>query len=218
MTIAELFAPNQTLAGHLLALLDNQATDTAHDLAHLLRVWQNVRKISAVEGGNLTVLTAATLLHDCVHVPKDSPDRANASRLAATAAKAALTKLNRPEQEIAAVRHAIEAHSFSANLSPKTLEARILQDADRLDALGHIGIARCFAVSGALGRPLYDPLDPQADARDLDDTNFALDHFSTKLLQLAGQFQTETGRIMARERHAVLMQFYEGFLNEVTLS
>lgn len=217
MNIAALFAPDHELAAHLLRLLDGQATDSAHDRAHLLRVWQNVRKISKIEGGDLTVLTAATLMHDFIHVPKDSPDRANASQRAADAAGAVLAALSWPEQQVSAVKHAITAHSFSAGIPPRTLEARILQDADRLDALGHIGIARCLAVSGALNRPLYDPLDPQAQSRKLDDSAYAIDHFQTKLLRLAGKFQTQTGRALADKRHAVLKQFYDGFISEVSL-
>ncbi|MFA9353024.1 hydrolase, partial [Escherichia coli] len=76
----------------------------------------------------------------------------------------------------------IEAHSFSAKIAPETLEAKIVQDADRLEALGAIGLARVFAVSGALGVALFDAEDPFARQRGLDDKQYALDHFQTKLL------------------------------------
>ena len=215
MTSLTCFAPHQALAEDLISVVHSIPGDTAHDLSHLLRVWQNVRRISANEGGNARILTAATLLHDSVALPKDAPDRAMASLKSAEFAEDLLTQRSWSAEDRKAVAHAIHAHSFSANVTPLTLEARILQDADRLDALGHIGIARCFAVSGALGRALYDPADPQARHRPLDDTAFAIDHFQTKLLHLSGGFQTATGRRLARERHAVLADFLSGFLAEV---
>ncbi len=78
----------------------------------------------------------------------------------------------------------IEAHSFSANIETRTLEAKILQDADRLDAIGVIGAARCFYIAGRMGSALYDSNDPMAENRPLDDKNYALDHFRTKLFNL----------------------------------
>ncbi len=216
MDIARHFDPHTDLAAALLQGLSPNPADTAHDVSHVLRVWQNVRRITDVEGGDMRILTASTLLHDAVHVAKDSPQRRNASRLAAAAATRRLQALAWHPRDVGAVAHTIEAHSFSANIPPETLEARILQDADRLDALGHIGIARCFAVSGALARALYDPADPHAKHRELNDTAFALDHFQTKLLQLAAGFQTPTGRKLAAARHSVLERFLQGFLDEVS--
>ncbi|WP_122768872.1 HD domain-containing protein, partial [Pseudomonas viridiflava] len=152
-------------------------------------------------GGDARVLVAATLLHDRVAVEKNSPFRSRASRLAAARASELLTEMGWDEESIASVAHAIEAHSFSAQITPRTLEARILQDADRLDALGMVGVARVFYVSGRMGRYLYDPLDPHATQRPYDDKNFAVDHFHTKLLHLADGFQTRTGASLAKVRH-----------------
>ena len=211
----QVFKPHHDLAQTLLRHVQTLPSDTAHDVSHLLRVWQNVRRIQSAEGGNLQVLVAATMLHDCVHVPKDSPDRSVASRKSAHHASQVLRNMAWPDELVSSVAHAIEAHSFSAKLQPTTLEARILQDADRLDALGHIGIARCFAVSGSMGRPLYDPLDPAAHRRPLNDTAFALDHFSTKLLKLSEGFQTSAGRKLAAKRHAVVQAFLTGILDEL---
>lgn len=113
------------------------------------------------------------------------------------------------------VADAIESHSFSAGIAPKSLEGRIVQDADRLDAIGLIGIARCFYTAGRLGTSLYDPSDPRGDRRELRDDQFALDHFPRKLLRLAAAFQTSTGQRLALERHAMLERFYDGVLEEV---
>ena len=208
------FAPHQELADRLLPHAFSPG-DGSHDLSHILRVWANVRQLMAEEGGDHEILLAATLLHDCVAVEKTSPLRAKASRLAADHARGLLAGLGWPEPRIAAVAHAIAAHSFSAGISPETLEARILQDADRLDAIGLIGVARCFYIAGRTGAGLYDPTDPNAANRPLDDRRFALDHFETKLLTLAQGFQTVTGRRLARARHESLLAFRNGLLAEI---
>nr|WP_254007695.1 HD domain-containing protein [Rhizobium sp. L1K21] len=193
-----------------------ESDDGSHDLAHILRVFKNAMRIQAEEGGDREVLAAATLLHDCVAVEKNSPHRAQASRLAAEKASGILKSLNWPEEKIAAVAHAVTTHSFSANLPPETLEAKILQDADRLDAIGAIGVARCFYIGGRMNSGLHDIADPAGDARPLDDKNFAIDHFPIKLFKLADGFQTATGRKLAAERHRRLEEFRNQFLEEVS--
>lgn len=216
MNIAAKFEPYETLATALLPHAVEDAIDASHDAAHLIRVWGNVQAISHVEGGDLEVLAAATLLHDCVDVPKGSPNRHHASRLAAQKAQGLLTARGWIDSKVAKVVHAIEAHSFSAQIEPTSIEAKVLQDADRLDAIGYTGVARCFYVSGRLGRALYDPEDPEAGGRELNDLDFAIDHFSTKLLKLSGCFQTKAGQALADARHCVVEEFLHGFLAEVT--
>jgi uncharacterized protein len=206
------------VCAELAALLLPQAgthCDGAHDRLHLQRVWRNAFRIQAEEGGDGRLLGAAVLLHDCVAVAKDSPQRAAASRLSAARARQVLTGLGWQVADVDAVAHAIEAHSYSAGIEPRSLEARILQDADRLDAIGLVGVARCFYTAGRMGSALYDPDDPRGEDRALDDRRFALDHFPAKLLRLAEGFRTATGRRLAAERHARLLQFLDGFLAEV---
>jgi uncharacterized protein len=212
--VTEPFHPYQELAAALLphAL---QHDDGAHDVAHLQRVWKNAFAIRRVEGGDPEVLAAAVLLHDCVAVEKDSPQRPLASWLAAEKASRILAKCGWPENRIKAVPHAIEAHSYSGGIPPESAEAKTLQDADRLDSIGLIGVARCFYTAGRMGSALYDPADATGQERSLDDRRFALDHFYTKLLKLAGSFQTATGAQMANERDARLRQFLEGFRDEI---
>ena len=151
------FAPLQLLAAQLLPHALEPSEDGAHDLSHLQRVWHNVRTLHAEEGGDLEVLLAAVLLHDCVAVEKNSPLRSQASRLAAEKASKLLADMAWPGAKVSAVAHAIEAHSFSANIAPTTLEAKIMQDADRLDSLGMLGVARTFYIAGRMGSALYDP-------------------------------------------------------------
>ncbi|OOG14194.1 HD domain-containing protein [Pseudomonas sp. C9] len=209
------FSPLQTLAAQLLPHALEPSEDGAHDLSHLQRVWHTVRTLHAQEGGDLEVLLAAVLLHDCVAIEKNSPLRSQASRMAAEKACAVLADLHWPNEKVSEVAHAIEAHSFSANIPPTSLEAKIMQDADRLDSLGMLGVARTFYVAGRMGSALYDPLDPEAKHRDYDDTRFCLDHFQTKLLHLADGFQTPTGQGLAQIRHARLKGFMEQFKEEI---
>ncbi|KAF1040096.1 MAG: putative protein YedJ [Burkholderia lata] len=199
----------------MLAHWSDANGDGSHDTSHLQRVWKNAAAIQAKEGGDAEVLFAATLLHDCVAVEKDSPLRAQASRLSADKARQVLKSLDWPDAKIDAVAHAVEAHSFSACIAPTTLEARILQDADRLDAIGMVGVARCFYVAGRMGSALYDPVDPHASERALDDTRFAIDHFRTKLLRLSTGFQTVTGTRMAIVRRDRLQRFLDEFSDEI---
>lgn len=209
------FAPFETLAEKLLPYAADGSSDGSHDLSHLLRVWKNASVIHGEEGGDKEILAAATILHDCVAVEKNSPLRSQASQLAAKKASDLLTGIGWQSEKIAAVAHAIEAHSFSAKITPRTLEARILQDADRLDAIGMVGAARCFYIAGRMGSGLYDPHDPTASNRELDDKNFAIDHFETKLFKLTAGFNTAKGAQIAHARQERLRRFLDEFLDEI---
>jgi uncharacterized protein len=213
-SMAGAFSPFETLASQLVSHA-TQGDDGSHDLAHILRVFRNAMRIQAEEGGDARILTAAVLLHDCVSVEKNSPLRTQASALAAEKAAGILGDLGWAPDDIAAVSHAIVTHSFSANLTPETIEAKILQDADRLDAIGMVGAVRCFYIAGRMGSGLYDPFDPLAADRPLDDKRFAIDHFETKLFKLADGFRTETGRMLARDRHDRLKSVLAMFLDEI---
>jgi uncharacterized protein len=208
------FVPYEDLAREFLRFYQTKG-DGAHDSSHLERVWRNAKAIQAEEGGDLEILAASVLLHDCVAVPKNSPLRGSASRLAAVEARTALTALQWENSRIQIVANAIESHSFSAGIAPTTLEGRILQDADRLDAIGFTGIARCFYTAGRMGSSLYSTDDPQGRTRPFNDSQFALDHFPLKLLTLADGFKTSSGRRIALERQRVLQNFYDGMLLEI---
>jgi uncharacterized protein len=212
--LAMAFAPNTQLAESLLA--HTADADGSHDVAHILRVWNNACMISAEEGGDPTILSAGVILHDCVAIEKDSPLRSQASRLAAQKARTVLGELGWRRREIDEAAHAIEAHSFSAGVTPVSLEAKILQDADRLDAIGAIGVARCFHVGGRLGRALYAPLDPEGRERALDDARYTLDHFQTKLFRIADGFQTATGTRLAQSRQRRIRRFFDEFVEEIS--
>ncbi|BCP56345.1 phosphohydrolase [Kaistia sp. 32K] len=191
--------------------------DASHDVHHARRVKQAALEIADIEDGaaDRRILVAAAYLHDMVNPPKDSPDRAKASALSAEAAGPVLARLGFDEAEIVAARHVIVAHSFSANITPETLEARILQDADRLDALGAIGIARTFYIAGQLSCSLFDGDDPFAVSRPIDDRRNALDHFKVKLLGLADRMTTAGGRRLAEARVAVMRDFLNALGTEL---
>ncbi|MDH2433579.1 HD domain-containing protein [Pokkaliibacter sp. MBI-7] len=174
--------------------------DAAHDLAHIERVVANARRLASTEGAELAIVLPAAWLHDCVNVAKDSPLRSQGSRLSADQAVVLLEQIDYPARWLEAIHHAICAHSFSAAITPRTLEAAVVQDADRLDALGAIGIARTFIVGGQLQRTLYSLDDPFCTEREPDDLYFGLDHFYTKLLRLEQSFITAAGRAEAAER------------------
>ena len=190
--------------------------DGAHDLGHLRRVWRQAQIIAAAEAGaDGQVLQVACFLHDLVNLPKNAPDRARASRLSADAAVTWLETTDFPSEKLPPVHHAIAAHSFSARIAPETPEACILQDADRLEALGAIGIARMFHVAGALGGALFDDADPMGLHRPLDDRAYALDHLQVKLFGLVDTMQTATGRAIATERAEWMASFRTRLLGEI---
>lgn len=197
------------------------AQDPAHDIAHLDRVWANAQRIARDENektpnrANLRVLIAGAYLHDLVNLPKDHPQRETASKLSAEKSEPILQGLGYSGDEITAAQHVIEAHSFSAGLPANSLDALILRDADRLDALGAVGIARTFMVAGTIDRPLCDPDDPFAANRPLDDQIWSIDHWHLKLLKLPGDMATNKGRTIARKRARLMLAYLRQLAKEM---
>lgn len=190
--------------------------DASHDIHHARRVKHNAYAIAELEGtGDLRVLIAAAYLHDLVNVPKNDPLRDQASRLSAQAAEPILDKLNFNSNEIQAIQHCIEAHSFSAGIQPKTIEAKILQDADRLESVGALGIARTFYIAAKMNSELFHGDDPFGINRELDDKRYAIDHFKLKLLTLVDTMQTNAGKSIAQKRTDSMRSFLCAFADEV---
>jgi uncharacterized protein len=185
----------------MLAFISQEMkTDAAHDINHVQRVVHTAVKLAEQEGAILEVVIPAAYLHDCFTHPKNHPDRHLSSHIAANKAIEFLISIDYPDQHLAAIHHAIVAHSFSANIVTETLEARIVQDADRLDALGAVGVARCVQVGVSFARQLYSLDDPLCDNRQPNDSQYTIDHFFTKLLRLDQGMHTESARIEARRR------------------
>ena len=194
-------------------ILHNQSP--AHDFQHVLRVYKNAEMIAKEEGQSvdLDIVLAAALLHDLVVYPKGSIKTTNSADESAEIAKRILLEYkNYPREKIEKVADAIRTHSYSKKLIPRSLEGKILQDADRLDAIGAIGIARTFSVGGNENRSLYNPLDPFCTTdRQLDDTQWTLDHIKKKLIILKDSMHTKTAKKIAQER----TEFMELFLNQL---
>jgi len=189
--------------------------DPAHDLLHFKRVVKLAKNLCEKEKAKLEVVVPAAWLHDLVIIPKNSPLRNQASRLSAEKALDFLSEIKYPEIYLKEIAHAIEGHSFSANIEVKTLEAKIVQDADRIDGLGAIGIARCFATAGVLKRPFYSDQDPFCEFRQPDDLKYTLDHFFQKLFKTAETLKTRAGREEGRKRLEKMKNFLEGLKNEI---
>lgn len=189
--------------------------DVAHDLGHIHRVVTTATALAQAEHADLAIVLPAAWLHDCISVPKDLPLRHTASTLAAAAACEFLAGIAYPAAYLQPISHAIEAHSYTAGIEPRTREAQVVQDADRLDAIGAIGIARSLMLGGAMGKPLYDPLEPFAVHRQLDDTRNVIDHFYIKLLRLAGTMTTTSGRMEAERRTAFMREYLAQLRREI---
>jgi uncharacterized protein len=193
-------------------LLRNQSH--AHDFQHILRVYKNAEMISRQEDGvDLDIVLAAALLHDLVVYPKGSSKTINSADDSADVAKKILFEYKKyPIEKIEKVADTIRTHSYSKKLIPSTLEGKILQDADRLDAIGAIGIARTFSVGGSENRSLYNPADPFCESeRRLDDAQWTLDHIKKKLMILKNSMHTKTAKKLAEQR----TEFMELFLNQL---
>jgi uncharacterized protein len=191
------------------------AIDPAHDPMHIERVVANARHLAAGEGARLEIVIPAAWLHDCVTLPKHSPERAQASKLAAAEATRLLTEWGCDPGWLPEIAHAIEAHSFSARVEPRSIEAKVVQDADRLEALGAIGLARTLMLGGFSRKPLYDREDPFCESREPDDRRIVIDHCYAKLLRLAGTMQTAAGRREAEVRTAIIQRFLDELRREL---
>ena len=186
-------------------------SDAAHQPDHIHRVVKSAKELAEKEGANLMVVIPAAWLHDCVTVPKDSDQRHLASQMAAKTAGGFLRASGYDVELIPAIEHAIAAHSFSAKIPPETIEAKVVQDADRLDAIGAVGIARCIMVGTSFGIPLYHPDEPFPIERQPDDKKYSVDHFYLKLFKLVETMQTASGRAEAEQR----TQFMRDFLAQL---
>ena len=189
--------------------------DSAHDFEHIMRVYKNAKKLCKQEKVNEKLVLCAVLLHDIVSYPKSDKRSKNSSIDSAKKAIIILKRYGFTENEITIISDAIREHSFSQKKTPKTIEGEILQDADRLDALGAIGIARVFATGGSLKRPFYNTDDPFCKKRNADDKIWTLDHFFQKLLKLELLMNTKSGKIEAKKRTRILNEYLKQLKQEI---
>jgi uncharacterized protein len=198
-------------SAHLLARLERrfaqERRDGAHDLAHCLRVARLAVTLALEEGADAEACAAAALLHDLVYLPKNHPDSSGTARMGAQLALEWCREIPELAGRAELIAGAVATHSFSGGARPSNLPGAVLQDADRLEALGAIGLARVFATGGAMGAGLWHPEDPWGRERALDDKRWSLDHFQTKLLKLKAGMHTAAGRRLAGARDQVLRDF-----------
>jgi uncharacterized protein len=171
---------------------------SGHDFSHTLRVYRMAVRIAAEEGADVNIVALAALLHD-VDDRKLSPDTWEGLDNAVSF----LRENGGQEDTIQAVTRIISRISFSGGAVPDTIEGKCVQDADRLDAMGAIGIGRAFAFGGSRGRRMHDP-----EGKDRTTT---IAHFYDKLLLLQDRMHTDTGRRLARQRHEYMKTFLEEF-------
>ena len=188
---------------------------SGHDFFHSMRVYRTAINIAEAEHADMQVVALAALLHD-VDDRKLSPTTAEKKENAAQF----MRSQNVPESEIRQVCQIIDEVSFKGtdSVRPSTPEGKCVQDADRLDALGAIGIARTFAYGGSHNRVIHDPeLPPRTamnQAQYYSSKSTSLNHFYEKLFLLEGMMNTETGKAIARKRTQYMQQFVDEFLNE----
>jgi len=204
------------LLNRLQARFALEARDGAHDLGHAVRVAHSAQRLARETGADAEGCVVAALLHDLVYLPKNHPDSPRTGALGAELALAWCRKIPELAEKAEAIAAAIATHSYSGRAKPTSLEGAVLQDADRLEAIGAIGLARCFATGGAMGAALWHSEDPWGEHRPLDDKQFSLDHFELKLLKLAALMNTEAGRAQAASRHLVLTSFLAALREELT--
>jgi len=189
--------------------------DAAHDLGHILRVARLAHRLAPEEGADTEVCVAAALLHDLVYRPKNHPESPRTAQMAAELVPLWCRETPGLASRTDAIAGAVASHSWSGGGTPASPEAAVVQDADRLEALGAIGIARVFATGASFGAGLWHPEDPWGAARDPDDKAWSLDHFERKLLKLADGMKTASGRRLAAGRQAAMLAYLEALRAEL---
>jgi uncharacterized protein len=189
--------------------------DAAHDLGHMLRVARLAQRLAQEEGADAEVCVAAALLHDLVYRPKNHPESPMTAQLAAELVPRWCEETAGLEAHAGAIAAAVASHSWSGGGTPATLEAAVVQDADRLEALGAIGVARVFATGASFGAGLWHPEDPWGEGRALDDKSWSLDHFERKLLKLAADMKTQAGQRLAERRQRAMLAYLEALRAEL---
>jgi uncharacterized protein len=184
-----------------------------HDKSHVERVYNLAVRIAKEENADLDIVKAAALLHDIARAMEDEGKIADHAAEGAKMARKVLEEVNFPKEKIDKVIHCIEAHRFKKGIEAENLEAKILQDADRLDIIGAIGLARVFTRGGWGNMPIYDPTIPpkeKYDGKSLSSVN----HIYEKILKVKDTINTNTAKEIAEERHRFVEQFLERLFKE----
>jgi len=190
--------------------------DSSHDFDHTMRVLSNAMKISEIEGGDLDVVIPSALFHDLVVYPKNHPEKHKSQEESAAGAEKILLQLeNYNKDKIPSVVKSILECSFSKGIVPETLESKILQDADGLEATGAISIMRTFSSVGQMKNKFYNSIDPFCRERKPDSSKYGLDLFYDRLLVVGERMHTETAKKIAFNRTQFLLEFLKELEQEL---
>lgn len=187
---------------------------TGHDWFHVERVYQIAIKIGKDEKANIGILKPATLLHDIARKKEDMGKIKCHAQEGVKMARKILKNFNFPEEKIEKIAYVIKVHRYKQQIKPKTLEAQILQDADRLDSLGAINVGRIFSYGGEHKRPMHDPKIPPKSHYGSNSAT-SINHFFEKIFKLKPKtFNTKAGQQLALERYRYTKNFVKRFLQE----
>lgn len=195
-----------------------EGSDSVHDFAHVLRVLRLAERLAEMEGADPDIVRTAALLHD---ISRSEDEEAGVEAEAETdhalvAAREARRILGDADPAfVDAVAHAIEAHRFRNAVEPQTVEAKVLFDADKLDAIGAVGVARSFAYGALLGQPLWGEVSEGYTPGQSAEAHTAHHEFHFKLKAIKDRLYTESGRQVAEGRHRFMEAFYEQMGAEV---
>ena len=215
MNVRDLIASDAALERVLEEARARLTGDPGHDVAHCLRVAEWTIRIGG-PSVNPRHAIAAALLHDVINIPKDHPDRTRASERSAEFARGLLTELGFDAvATIDLICEAIHDHSYSTGRVPRSPLGDALQDADRLEALGALGIFRTASCGARMGADYFDGDDPWAVRRELDDKKHTVDHFFQKLLLLPPTLRTKAGCEEAERRAKFMIAFLRQLGDEI---
>lgn len=197
------------------------STDPVHDFNHVLRVLTLAERLAHMEGADIEIVRAAVLLHDISRVSDDNHNTgyamsvpAHADHAISASEQAREILADHPSHTVDAVVHAIQSHRFRNEIEPQTLEAQIVFDADKLDAIGAIGIARAFAFAGEHGNPLWASVSADYQPNS-DEPHTPVHEFEVKLKHIRDRLYTASAHQIADERHAFMVAFFDQLHAEV---
>lgn len=190
----------------------NYRTDPSHDINHTIRVLSLAEKIAIKEEADLDIVIASAIFHDVIVYPKNHIRRLTSSKESSNYARKILIKEKSfPRGKIKKTCKAIELCSFTRGIKPDFLEAKILQDADSLEAMGAISVMRTFASAGQMNISFYNETDPFCKKRKPNDNKYAVDLFFTRLLVVSERLHTKTAKTLAKKRLSFLYSFLKQF-------
>ena len=190
-----------------------EGADAIHDFDHVLRVLALAERLAQAEGADLEIVRTAALLHD---VARGRRERSMPDHAQAGAEYARHLLGGYPEEKVEAVAQAIAAHRFRSGPDPQTLEAEVLHDADKLDAIGAIGVARAFAYGGEKGQRIWAEVSPgYQESQETHYEHTPVHEYHMKLAKIQDRLLTESARRLAEERHAFMVAFFERLEREV---